>query len=247
MTARSRNIRASSTATKSRPSPASGRPARFEIALQPFRLQESRARVRATLAERFILPGVLMSSQPALPRAILSVTDGAMMMIGIIIGIGIFKAPQVVAMFVTNEWMFVGVWVAGGIITLIGALVYAELAAAYPSTGGEYHFLTRALGHPVGFMFAWARTTVIQTGAIAAVAFVLGDYAQELYSIGSYGSSIYAGTALAILTCVNLAGTHESKSTQNILTFFEVLAMLSICLVGFTVGGGTDSATLAAA
>jgi basic amino acid/polyamine antiporter, APA family len=170
-----------------------------------------------------------------------------MMMIGIIIGIGIFKTPQVVAMSVSNEWMLVGVWIAGGIITLIGALVYAELAAAYPSTGGEYHFLTRALGYPVGFMFAWARTTVIQTGAIAAVAFVLGDYAQQLYSLGPYGSSIYAGAALAILTCVNLAGTYESKSAQNILTFFEILAMLSICVVGFTVGGGTGSAAPAGA
>ena len=69
-------------------------------------------------------------------------------------------------------------WIAGGLTTLIGALVYAELAAAYPSTGGEYHFLSRAFGLPVAFLFAWARTTVIQTGAIAAVAFVFGDYAQ---------------------------------------------------------------------
>ena len=126
------------------------------------------------------------------PRASLSVVDGAMMVVGIIIGIGIFKTPQLVAMFVPNEWVFVGVWIAGGIVTLIGALVYAELAAAYPSTGGEYHFLTRAFGQQVGFMFAWARTTVIQTGAIAAVAFVLGDYAQQLFSLGPSGPAIYA-------------------------------------------------------
>jgi APA family basic amino acid/polyamine antiporter len=187
-----------------------------------------------------------MSSQQSV-RAILSMTDGAMMMIGIIIGIGIFKTPQLVATFVSNEWMFVGVWIAGGIITLIGALVYAELAAAYPSTGGEYHFLSRALGHPAGFMFAWARTTVIQTGAIAAVAFVLGDYAQQLFSLGPYGSSIYAGATLAALTGVNLAGTYESKITQNILTFFEVLAMLAICVVGFAVARDTGSAAPAGA
>ena len=70
-----------------------------------------------------------------------------------------------------SEAGFIGAWVLGGVMTLIGALVYAELAAAYPSTGGEYHFLTRAFGQQVGFLFAWARTTVIQTGAIAAVAF----------------------------------------------------------------------------
>ena len=185
--------------------------------------------------------------QSGAPRASLSVTDGAMMMVGIIIGIGIFKTPQLVAVFVPNEWMFIGVWIAGGLITLIGALVYAELAAAYPSTGGEYHFLTRALGQPVGFMFAWARTTVIQTGAIAAVAFVLGDYAQQLYSLGPHGSAIYAGTALAVLTALNVAGTHESKTVQNILTFFEVAAMLAICVIGFFVATGTPSSAPAAA
>lgn len=180
------------------------------------------------------------------PRASLSVVDGALMMVGIIIGIGIFKTPQLVAMFSANEWLFIGAWVAGGLATLIGALVYAELAAAYPSTGGEYHFLTRALGRPVGFMFAWARTTVIQTGAIAAVAFVLGDYAQQLYSLGPYGSPIYAAIALAALTAVNLAGTYQSKTAQNILTFLEVSAMLAICVVGFLAASGATSPAPAA-
>lgn len=185
--------------------------------------------------------------QSATPRASLSVVDGAMMMVGIIIGIGIFKTPQLVALFVPNEWAFVGVWVAGGVVTLIGVLVYAELAAAYPSTGGEYHFLTRALGQPVGFMFAWARTTVIQTGAIAAVAFVLGDYAQQLYSLGTHGSAIYAAVTLAVLTGVNLAGTYESKTVQNVLTFLEVSALLAICIVGFFLAGGAASPAPAAA
>ena len=95
------------------------------------------------------------------PRASLSVIDGALMMVGIIIGIGIFKVPQLVALNVGSEAWFIGAWVLGGVATLIGVLVYAELAAAYPSTGGEYHFLTRAYGQSVGFLFAWARTTVI--------------------------------------------------------------------------------------
>lgn len=189
----------------------------------------------------------MTSQATGAPRASLSVIDGALMMIGIIIGIGIFKTPQLVALFSPNEWVFVGAWIAGGIATLIGALVYAELAAAYPSTGGEYHFLTRGLGQPVGFMFAWARTTVIQTGAIAAVAFVLGDYAQQLYSLGQYGSAIYGALALATMTAVNYAGTYESKTAQNFLTFFEVCAMLAICVVGFMVANGSTLPAPAAA
>ncbi|MFZ5690469.1 MAG: APC family permease [Pseudomonadota bacterium] len=166
------------------------------------------------------------------PRATLSVTDGALMMVGIIIGIGIFKTPQLVAMFSPNEAAFVALWICGGLTTLIGALVYAELAASYPSTGGEYHFLSRAYGLPVGFLFAWARTTVIQTGAIAAVAFVFGDYAQELYSLGNYGSAIYGALALVILTLLNIAGTYQSKTAQNILTLLLVASMAMMVIVG---------------
>jgi amino acid transporter len=179
----------------------------------------------------------------AAPRASLSVLDGALMMVGIIIGIGIFKTPQLVAMFTPNEWAFVGAWIAGGLATLIGALVYAELAAAYPSTGGEYHFLSRALGPQVGFLFAWARTTVIQTGAIAAVSYVLGDYAQALLSLGPYGPSIYAALGLLVLTAINIAGTYESKTAQNILTFVLIAAMILIVAIGFMAAGSKGAAS----
>jgi len=189
-----------------------------------------------------------MSQQAAgAPRASLSVVDGALMMVGIIIGIGIFKTPQIVALNVSSEAWFVGAWVLGGVATLIGALVYAELAAAYPSTGGEYHFLTRAYGLPIGFLFAWARTTVIQTGAIAAVCFVLGDYAQQIWSLGTYGSAIYGAAGLFVLTLVNLAGTYESKTAQNVLTVLESSALAAIALVGFIYGGGAAPAAPAAA
>jgi amino acid transporter len=180
----------------------------------------------------------MVTQQSGAPRASLSVTDGALMMVGIIIGIGIFKTPQLVALNVSSETWFVAAWFLGGLATLIGALVYAELAAAYPSTGGEYHFLTRAYGQQVGFLFAWARTTVIQTGAIAAVCFVLGDYAQQLYPLGIYGAAVYGAAGLFVLTLVNLAGTYESKTAQNILTVLEASALAAIALVGFLYGGG---------
>jgi len=179
-----------------------------------------------------------MSEKSGQPRPSLSVFDGALMIIGIIIGIGIFKFPQLVALNVDSEAIFIAAWLLGGLITLIGALVYAELAAAYPSTGGEYHFLTRAFGRDVGFLFAWARTTVIQTGAIALVAFALGDYAQEIYSFGPHGPAIYAAIALAVLTTLNIAGTSPSKTTQNLFSLVLVGAMLMIVVVGLTNGGG---------
>jgi APA family basic amino acid/polyamine antiporter len=156
------------------------------------------------------------------PRASLSVVDGALMMVGVIIGIGIFKTPQIVAFNVPSDAWFIAAWALGGAGTLIGALVYAELAAAYPSTGGEYHFLT---------------------GAIAAICFVFGDYAQQIYSLGKYGSAIYGAAGLFIFTLVNLAGTYESKTAQNILTVLEASALAAIALVGFMYGGGAAPAS----
>ena len=188
-----------------------------------------------------------MPTQPrTTPRASLSVLDGIAMMVGLIIGVGIFKLPQLVALNADSGAAFLGLWVLGGVITLIGALVYAELAAAYPSTGGEYHFLTRALGTDVGLLFAWARTTVIQTGAIAAVSFVFGDYAQQLWPLGSYGPSIYAGMAVIFLTLINLAGTYQSKNAQIVFTILEVGAIVFISFVGLALASPAPSASVTA-
>src|SRR5690606_3414573 len=143
-------------------------------------------------------------------------------MVGLVVGIGIFRTPSIVAGNVSSEWMFILVWVLGGLITLIGALCYAELSAAHPHAGGEYHFLSRAYGKSVAMMFGWARCTVIQTGAIAAVAFMLGDYLSQLIPIGPYGPAIYAALSVLLLTVVNVIGTTESKNLQIIVTFLEI-------------------------
>lgn len=175
-----------------------------------------------------------MPPAPTAPRPSLSVLDGIAMLVGIVIGIGIFKTPSVVAANVGNETAFIAAWILGGALTLVGALVYAELAATFPSTGGEYHFLKRAFGRNVGFLFAWARISVIQTGAIAAVAFVFGDYAQQILALGPFGPAIYAGLALALLTLVNLKGTQHSKKTQNLFTGLTLAALLAVALIGLT-------------
>lgn len=174
------------------------------------------------------------------PRATLSVLDGVAMMVGIIVGIGIFKTPALVAANAPSEAAVLGLWLLGGAITLVGALVYAELGAAYPSTGGEYHYLSRGLDRSVAILFAWARMTVIQTGAIAAVAFVLGDYAGQLLSLGPYGQAIYAALAIGLLTLVNLAGAAPSKRVQLVLEVGTLLTIGLVILISFTYGGSVD-------
>jgi amino acid transporter len=166
------------------------------------------------------------------PRAGVSMLHGVAFIVGIVIGIGIFKSPQLVAQNAANETAFIALWAAGGLITLIGALVYAELGSTYPSGGGEYHFLSRALGQPVGLLFAWARITVLQTGIIAAVAFVFGDYAQQLVPLGPWGPAIHAALALAILTTVNLLGAPQGNRFQFLLTGLTLGAILAVVIAG---------------
>src|SRR5690348_8893321 len=145
--------------------------------------------------------------EQAAPRATLGLYDAIAIIVGIVIGAGIFRAPSVVAGSVSSEGVFIALWVAGGVISLVGALCYAELGSAFPNAGGEYHFLQRAYGDWLGFLFAWARMVVVQTGAIAAIAFVFGDYATQLLPLGSKSSMLYALMAVVVLTVVNIVGT----------------------------------------
>lgn len=184
----------------------------------------------------------MTSETMSAPRPTLTVIDAVAIMVGIVVGIGIFKTPPLVAANVGSEAAFVGAWVLGGIVTLIGALCYAELASAYPHAGGEYHFLSRAYGRPVAVLFGWARGSVIQTGAIAAVAFVFGDYAAQILPLGANGPAIYAALAIAVLTGLNVLGTLQSKTAQNAMTALTVIAVLIVILAGIFGGAAPETA-----
>ncbi len=180
------------------------------------------------------------------PRPTLTVFDAVSMIVGIVIGVGIFKAPSIVAGNVASEAAFITLWLAGGVISLIGALCYAELGSSHPNAGGEYYFLSRAYGDWLGFLFAWARMMVIQTGAIAAIAFVFGDYASTLLSLGASSSAVYAGLAVIAITALNVAGTSQSKWVQNALTVALALAILAVVVGGFNAPAAPASAPVPA-
>lgn len=181
----------------------------------------------------------MSSSRLSKPQPQISVFDAVVIMVGMVVGIGIFRTPSIVASNVSSEWMFILVWVLGGLVTLIGALCYSELSAAHPHAGGEYHFLSRAYGRSCAMMFGWARCTVIQTGAIAAVAFMLGDYMSQLIPLGPYGPALYAALSIIALTAVNIIGTSEGKNLQIVVTFLEIGAIAGIILFGFLSAGST--------
>jgi basic amino acid/polyamine antiporter, APA family len=169
----------------------------------------------------------------ATPRPVLSVFDAVMIITGIVIGGGIFAFPPLVAAMTGSvEWMF-GAWILGGLLALIGALCYAELATTFPNAGGDYYFLTRAYGRDVSFFFAWARVTVISTGAIALLAFVFGDYMSRVLSLGEHSSVIYAVLIVIALTAVNIAGLRMSAKLQNVMSVLLVLGLLLVVIAGF--------------
>ena len=183
----------------------------------------------------------------AAPKPLLSVSDGVVLMCGMVIGAGIFKAPSIVAGNTSSATWFLLAWVLGGAISLCGALVYAELASRYPETGGEYAFLQRGWGRGTAFVFAWSRMTVIQTGAIAAVAYVFGDYASEIFNLGAKSSAIYAAIGIVALTALNFAGTVESKTLQKIMQYLLFAGLLFIGIAGLVSGGAGAKPAAAAA
>jgi APA family basic amino acid/polyamine antiporter len=172
------------------------------------------------------------SAVSSAPRQLLSLADGIVLICGMVIGAGIFKAPSIVAANTSSNAEFLFAWILGGVVSVCGALVYAELASRYPETGGEYAYLARAFGRGAAFVFAWSRMTVIQTGAIAAVAFVFGDYASEIFRLGDKSSAIYAALGVAALTLLNFAGTVESKTLQKIMQVLLFAGLLFIALGG---------------
>jgi amino acid transporter len=181
------------------------------------------------------------------PRALLGFHEAVAIIIGIVIGAGIFRSPALVAgMTGSPGWMF-GAWALGGLVSLIGALCYAELATTYPHAGGDYHFLHRAYGRGVSFIFAWARFSVITTGSIALLAFVFGDYVSEILPIGPRGPAIYAAAAVTVLTWVNLRGIKTSAGAQTMFTALEVGGLLLIVAAGLSLLGSPATETTAPA
>jgi amino acid transporter len=182
------------------------------------------------------------NAMTAAPRPLLSVSDGVFLVAGMVIGVGIFKLPGLVAANAASPTHFVLAWIIGGIACLCGALVYAELASRYPETGGEYLFLRRGLGEGAAFVFAWSRMTVIQTSAIAAVAFVFGEYATQLVPLGPASAAVWAAIGVAVLTALNLVGTLQSKTLQKVMEVLLILALAAIAIGGIVVGGAPAQA-----
>ena len=170
----------------------------------------------------------------AAPRRQLTLLDSTAIIVGIIIGSSIYEMSPAIAGCMQNATMLLGVWVLGGVLSVLGSLCYAELATAYPVEGGDYVYLTRAMGRTVGFLFAWAQFWVVRPGSIGFAAYVFADYANRLYHLGDGNLVLiaYASGSIVVLTAINILGVREGKWTQNVLTAVKVLGLVAVIVAG---------------
>jgi basic amino acid/polyamine antiporter, APA family len=166
------------------------------------------------------------------PTRHLGLFDAMSLVVGIVVGVGIYESPPTVAANVSGPTALLVVWALGGALAFIGALCYAELAAAYPQSGGDYVYLTRAYGSWIGFLYGWAELVVIRTGSIGAMAFVFADYMTRLALPGPRAPVVYAAVLVSLLSLVNALGVREGKWAQNVLATIKVLSLCTIAFIG---------------
>ena len=174
-------------------------------------------------------PGSLPESAAAgRPRKVLGPWQAATVVVGMVVGAGIFRSASGVAQMLDSGPMLLLAWAAGGLFALAGAFTYAELATSFPHPGGDYRFLREAFGPGAAFLFAWSRFSVIFTASGALLAFVAADYLAQIVPLNDQGKAGVAALAVVGLTAVNLRGLRFGAGGQAVLVTLDVLALVSL-------------------
>lgn len=161
----------------------------------------------------------------------LGLFDATMIVMGGIIGSGIFMNPYVVAQRVHTSFLILGVWIIGGLLALIAAFIWAELATRRPDVGGQYAYLREAFHPIVAFLYGWVLLLVIQTGGMAAVSVTFSRYFIEMTQLRIH-DSVLAAIVLAILTIINCLGVKAGSTVQSILMVLKILAIVALVVCG---------------
>lgn len=188
----------------------------------------------------------MASSSPEAPQSHqhhLSPADGISIIVGIVVGVSIFKSPPLIFSNVAGPWGLIAAWVLGGVLSLCGALCYAEMATTYHDLGGDYAYLKRAFGGWVAFLFGWSQLAATLTGSIGSLAYVFSDYALRLVGLDAEqptSAAMGVGFALAsvaVLTVANLVGARVGKTLQNLLSLGKLIGLAAIILAALLAGG----------
>jgi APA family basic amino acid/polyamine antiporter len=166
----------------------------------------------------------------------LGLFDATMIVMGGIIGAGIFTNPYVVAQQVHTPVLILGAWAIGGLIALAGAFIYAELSSQVSESGGQYVYLREAMHPIVGFVYGWSLLFVIQTGGMAAVALIFANHIFELAGVtgGEWSAALLGSAALAVLTVINCLGVRAGTVTQNLFMVLKLIAIAALVIIGLT-------------
>ena len=167
----------------------------------------------------------------------LGLFDATMIVMGGIIGAGIFTNPYVVAQQVHTPFLILGAWAVGGLIAIAGAFIYAELSSQSSESGGQYVYLRDALHPLVAFGYGWSLLFVIQTGGMAAVALIFANHLFELIGVRvtDFRAALLASAALALLTLINCIGVRAGSVTQNVFMILKLIAIAALVVIGLTV------------
>jgi amino acid transporter len=176
------------------------------------------------------------SAPPQIRSQSLGLWDTISVIIGIVIGAGIYETAPFILTNIGSSSGALALWTLGGLLSLIGALCYAELATTYPRTGGDYVFLTLAYGRAAGFLFGWAELCCIMTGSIGMMIYIFAHYAGRLWAIPADLHYLLAAAAVIVLTGLNLFGIAVGKGAQNLLTLAKVLGVGAILFAGLRYG-----------
>jgi len=180
-----------------------------------------------------------MPDQPKLKR-VLSLLDATMINAGGIIGSGIFMVPAAVAMFTGSASLFFMVWIAGGVVSLFGALSVAELGAAMPKAGGQYVYLSEAYGPVWGYLYGWSAVAVINTASIAAVGVAFSEYLRFFFPITDVSIKGIAVATIILLTIINILDVKSGARFQNLFTISKLGAIFGIIILGLVMEGGSN-------
>lgn len=159
-----------------------------------------------------------------------------MVVIGSIVGAGIFMTPSSIAQVLPSPWLIIFVWVFGGIMAMCGALTYAELGAMMPEAGGVYVYLSKAYGGLWGFLYGWAYFLVVNTGGLAAISLVYASHFGYFVHLSAFGIKGTAILGIIFLTWVNYFGVRAGGTFASLFTVLKVLAIAGLIIFGFFLG-----------
>ncbi|MBI4343075.1 MAG: amino acid permease [Candidatus Omnitrophica bacterium] len=162
----------------------------------------------------------------------LGLFDATMLVVGCIVGVGIFRTASSIAGHLPSPSLILLLWLAGGLVSLCGALGYAELAAMFPASGGDYVYITEVYGRFWGFLFGWTKLFIERTGTIAILGIVFAEYARRLVPYPEGMQGWIAAAAIILLTVVNVAGVRWGTVVQNVFTALKIVALMALIAVG---------------